>query len=138
MANFGAQTTAWYFPTPLGVIPHVAALFDPQPAWRPVADPERKRPVYGSYAILDPSAGDGAAVLAFAHALFGTPFPLYDKGPSLKLYGCELEEVRAGALRAALQNAKLQAGGWEARHADAFQLTLTTSPRARGLSFLWA
>ncbi|HMA36872.1 MAG TPA: DUF6094 domain-containing protein, partial [Chloroflexia bacterium] len=138
MSNFGAVNVGWYFPTPLTVIPHVAALFDVQPAWRKVSDPDLKRQVYGSYAILDPSAGDGAALLAFAHALFGAQFPAYDKGPTLKLYGCELEEVRAGGLRAALQDAKLQSGCGEARHADAFQLTLKTSPRARGLSFLWA
>jgi len=130
MPNFGADLVAGYYKTPPSVIPSIAALIDATPVRDPAGG--------GTYALLDPCAGDGEALLLCAHALFGTPLPAAGKGPRLLLYGCELEDTRAGALAQAFRAAGLPAVAAVARHSDAFRLTLALGPQAVGVSLLWA
>jgi hypothetical protein len=84
MARIASKAVAGYYPTPEHLISRIAKLI----AVKPSAEPIR-------FAMVDPCAGDGAALFALAGALFD--------GEALAagwaiLYGCELEASRYEAL----------------------------------------
>ena len=137
MARLASIAIGGYYPTPTRLIPAIAALVDATAARQARYDPRLRASVYPTYGLLDPCAGDGAALVACAQALFGDPLPAVGQGPRLRLYACELEATRAAALRARCQAAGLRAGDITALAADAFQLTWTTDDAAAGVDLLW-
>lgn len=138
MARLESVAVAGYYPTPASVIPAIAALLDPTPAGQaqPAPDP-RWGPTYPTVALGDPAAGDGAALVGCAQALFGAPFPAPGKGPQVRLYAIELEGERAQALATRLRAAQPQAHHLvEALQSDSFQVSWATDDRAAGLHVL--
>src|SRR5689334_16799271 len=130
MARLASQAVGGYYPTPPHLLPAIAARVGPLPP-----APRLSRP---RYTLLDPCAGDGAALLALAHALFGNPLPLYNRGScDLGLYTCELEARRAAALRERFQASELYPYQYEARQGDAFLLDWATDDRTRGVDLLF-
>ena len=120
MARPESVALGGYYPTPLRVIPMIAALIDAQAAFE-----KNRGGVYPMYNLADPCAGDGAALVALAKALFGHVAGRND-GPRVNCYGCEMEAVRADGLRKALGPLWYSRGyyndGHYALHGDAFNL----------------
>lgn len=102
-----------YFPTPPDLIPQIAALID-------------TRTLRGRYGVLDPCAGDGAALLALGAALFG------DQAGRNRFFAIELERERARTVQTRLRDLP-----GRALHADAFLVEWTTTPTADGMDVLW-
>lgn len=102
MARLESQAVAGYYPLPERLVPLIADLFDV---------PDRR----GDTRVLDPVAGDGAAVLKLCLLL----------GTDTKLYACELEHGRHEQL---VKNAQEQYG-WGSKDAllegDAFRADFT-------------
>ncbi|MDQ2808439.1 MAG: DUF6094 domain-containing protein, partial [Chloroflexota bacterium] len=126
-----------YFPAPDAVIAPIAALIDTRPAWERHVDPRTQATVYPQYALLDPCAGDGAALAACGHALFGRRWPVAREGPGVRLYAAELEAARAVALRSRWESERGAGGLHAALHSDGFAVHWTTHTTAQGASLLW-
>lgn len=93
MARLASQAVAGYYPFPSAHLPAVAAL----------VDTTAFRASNGVAALLDPCAGDGAAILTLHHLWSGDPKQQRStSGPRLTVYGCELEDGRAKAFHSAV------------------------------------
>jgi hypothetical protein len=111
MARLESISVAGYYPTPADQIPRIAAMLE-----RTVLDGNN-----GTTAILDPCAGDAAAVKSLADAL--------ELG-KVDIYTCEMEASRHAAIKPLL--------GWDdaryALHGDAFRVDFK---KARGVGLLY-
>ena len=96
MATPESQALAGYFPTPVELMPRIAALLGTD--WAKVAG-------YGpEYALVDPCAGEGAALAALGAALDTRPAVgrAQHAAGSLQFYVAELEATRHAACEQAL------------------------------------
>jgi SAM-dependent methyltransferase len=129
--RLAGQAVAGYFPTPVHLVPRIARLLAVD--WTAT----KERGYAPEYSVLDPCAGDGAAVLDLVAELVR---PAGDDARAhlqqVALYAVEMERDRHTAL---LRNAEA-ALPWRARretnlaHADAF--TVDFDPGAAALLFL--
>jgi hypothetical protein len=105
MARLESISVGGYYPTPADQIPRIAALLK-----RAVLDSQRQ----GTVAVLDPCAGDGAAIKILADVL-----ELGD----VDFYTCEMEPSRHAAIKTVV--------GWRdatrALHGDAFRVEFAKS-----------
>ena len=129
MARLESIAVGGYFPTPLRVIPYIAALIDV---------PETKRTVWDNgngFAFVDPCAGDGEAVLSFAQYLFGS---LNRSVVDFSIYAAEMEESRFVALKSRCNDA-LSYGAYSKglAHGDAFRVVWEYEYSRKGASCLW-
>ncbi len=137
MARLESVAVAGYFPTPDALVPRIAARLDASAGHEAHYDAQLRMSVYPTYALLDPAAGDGAALVACAQTLFGDPLPTIGRGPQIPLYGVELEADRALALAGRVRAATPGYGRGVALHSDAFQVTWAIGPGAEGAQLLW-
>ena len=103
MARLESVAVGGYYPTPPALVPRIARLLSV--------------PAEGAFSVLDPCAGDGAAIVELVGELFA-------KGRDVELYAVEMEATRF----AALQNRRGHDGApaWGAckfLHGDAFRAT---------------
>jgi hypothetical protein len=110
LARPASVAIAGYYPTPGNLLPLIAKL-----VLVPPADPAQSSYSRPTYTVIDPCAGDGAALHALASAWFGAN---HDFQP----YGVELEATRARALQEREWPVR---GGWRSKHnmlhGDAFR-----------------
>jgi uncharacterized methyltransferase DUF6094 len=110
VARPGSQQVAGYFPSPERLLPSFASIL----RW-----PRPEGPTF----LLDPCAGDGAAIRTLRRLWVETydPDPWTPAGASfstrMSIHACELEAQRAAALRESLDSP-----GDAAHHGDAFRL----------------
>lgn len=124
MARIESQALAGYFPTQTEVMPLILRRFTQ------VTAP-------GSYCIVDPCAGEGEAVAAFAAHCFGTPQQYGTKGTrsegvELQLRLIELERARSEKAQNVARRVALWSAG-EVQQGDALAATFEGS----GASALW-
>jgi len=136
MARLESVAVGGYYPMPNRLIPAVVSLIDASGVWKGTYNPTYRQNEFGCYAVLDPCAGDGDALLRFSEEVFGSPLPSSFDQPKLRLYACELEGARARALEQRLRAVQLGAGGVIVRNSDAFQLSWEAEG-LDGVSLLW-
>lgn len=89
MARTESVAVAGYYPTPDGQIPLIAQHLALRP-WTSEHSPTSK----GALAVLDPCAGDGAAIRKLLDCLLGAEHGSEDERTEVKLYLCEMEKTR--------------------------------------------
>lgn len=118
MARLESVSVAGYYPTPLSLIPALAA---------PLAiEPEER------YAFLDPCAGDGAAALAFLETLYGRLYPqkpLMALRDFVRFYAIEMEATRARELSSAVGRSLGYSEAERILRSDAFQVEFNRKER---------
>lgn len=130
MARPEAIAVAGYYPTPPDLIAPIAALLSIAPA--------------DAYAVVDPCAGEGAAVCALVEAVFHKPLVPGDvkTRTSVELYTCEMEATRFKALEGQRGRGGFAWNRFHAIKGDAFRLSFSlTDPAShsnrRGASLLF-
>lgn len=120
MAHYESIAVGGYFPLPPAVIPHIVSLIDTRPALahkRTIG----KQSYYGGYNIFDPCAGKGEAITQIVNGLFPEAKSAdITTAPTVRVYGNELEQGRATALKKTLSDCTPHAFAY---HADAFTLS---------------
>ncbi len=122
MARPASVAIAGYYPTPENLLPLIAKLIAVPPR-----DASKSSYYQPTYTVLDPCAGDGAALAALAGAWFSV-------GHESQLFGVELEATRAKALQ------EREWRSWRNRsnmlHGDAFRATWTPE-NSNGVDILY-
>jgi hypothetical protein len=122
MARPASKAVGGYYPTPPSLVPVIAALLDlPAVVTDHDGDPEER-----ALALVDPCAGEGAAVFALARAIAKGRRDL-----TVRHYVAELEATRAKALKAASDSDTSVAKG------DAFRIRFETERDRRGASLVF-
>lgn len=105
MARPASVAIGGYFPTPAHLIPDIAALIDT--SFLPTATSHSR--TTNAYALLDPCAGDGTAIISLYQQLFGNRvepstvrYATSGWKPAVCLYTAELETGRAAQLQEAM------------------------------------
>lgn len=105
MARLASVANAGFEPVPQHMVHAMASLVEVEPE--------------GDYAVFDPCAGEGAAIIGMTRAWFPNDKRL---SSDVTLYACEMELTRAEKLKSMQDSSGLGWRNFQTQHGDAFAL----------------